>query len=101
MQEVEAICKRVMVIREGRMLVSEPVAAATGRDSQKYRLQIAATVEEVETQINHVAAIQQGTIEAVTAQITRVEVELLDAFTVDDLFDWVVWLLAGYISLHR
>ena len=103
MQEVEAICERVMVIRDGRLLVTEPLASSTDQDSQKYLLEIAATVEEVEAQINQITSIQRGTIEAVAEKVTRVEVELLDAFTVNDLFDWVVsqgWRLHEMHQVH-
>ena len=54
-----------MVIRDGRLLVTEPLASSTGQDSQKYLLEIAATVEDVDAQINQLSSIQLGTTEAV------------------------------------
>ena len=57
----------------------------------------------MEAQINQITSIQRGAIEVVAKKVTRVEVELLDAFTVNDLFDWVVsqgWRLHEMHQVH-
>ena len=103
MQEVEAICERVMVIREGRLLVTEPVDASSVEDNKHYRLQIAASVDQVDAQIKQMENIKLVSAEASAAQLTSVEVELINDFTVDELFDWVVshgWRLQEMHKVH-
>ena len=90
MQEVEAICERVMVIREGSLIATEPVHTSDAAEKRHIMLVVDAAIEKVDEKIDLAEGVKRHASEQIGAKSTQVEVELLDGFSRADLFDWVV-----------